>query len=69
MATHILGEEIPRRYVHNPPRNMFPPTYFVERPMKFYGDPYQGLRRPRPRPTTGVSAEVEEQLRALGYVQ
>jgi hypothetical protein len=70
MVAHILGEKIPRRYRANPPRGLFPPTYFVERPMAYRGLPDEGYRKPGERESgVGVDAAVQEQLRALGYVE
>ena len=70
MVVHILGEKIPRRYVSNPPRRLFPPTYFVERPMAYSGFPDDGLLKPGERARgAGVDSAVQAQLRALGYVQ
>ncbi|MGQ0722190.1 MAG: alkaline phosphatase family protein [Candidatus Eiseniibacteriota bacterium] len=69
VALHVLGEKVPRRYLHNFPRKVFPATYFVERPMLFSGDSRVELRRPGTTAPVGVDAGVEEQLRALGYVQ
>lgn len=69
MTMHVLGEEIPRRYWHNVPRKLFPPTYFVERPMRFSGNLTTGLRRPGDRPAGSWDEGVAEQLRSLGYVQ
>lgn len=70
MTMHILGEKIPRRFLANPARGLFPPTYFVERPMAYTGFPDEGLRKPGERaPAAGVDSSVASQLRALGYVQ
>jgi hypothetical protein len=69
ITLHILGEKVPRRYLHNFPRAAFPPTYFVERPMQFSGDPRTELQRPGAEVPAQVDAGVEEQLRALGYVK
>jgi hypothetical protein len=69
MAMHLLGEAIPRRYVHNIPRGLFPPMYFVERPMKFAGGPLEGLAQPRPSAPGDVDPAVAEQLRSVGYLR
>jgi hypothetical protein len=70
LAVHILGERIPRRYTANPPRGLFPDTYFVERQMVYSGFPDEGYRKPGDRaPGAGVDDAVAAQLRALGYVQ
>ncbi|HMB70672.1 MAG TPA: hypothetical protein VKU85_15260, partial [bacterium] len=70
MVMHILGEAIPRRYVSNPPRRLFPATYFVERRMAYAGRPEDGLLKPGERARgAGVDAAVQAQLQALGYVQ
>jgi hypothetical protein len=71
LALHLLGEAVPRRYVPNPPRGLFPISYFVERPMAYIGGPTEGLRRPGEGPVREAvsDAALEEQLRALGYVQ
>ena len=69
MTMHILGERIPRRFRNNLPRRIFPPMYFVERPMAYTGMADEGLRRPGQRETSPMDPGVEEQLRALGYVQ
>jgi hypothetical protein len=68
MVLHFLGEPIPRRYVHNMPKALFPSDYFVERPMRFAGDPVEGLRRPGESPAP-VDPAVAEQLRSVGYLQ
>ncbi len=68
IAMHILGEAIPRRYLHNLPRGLFPLEYFLKRPMSFAGEPRDGLRKPgeaAPR----IDPAIEAQLRAIGYVQ
>lgn len=69
MAMHVLGEQIPRRYVHDVPPTLFPPAYFTARAVRFSGEPTSGLRRPGERPGGGWDEGVAEQLRALGYVQ
>ena len=67
---HLLGEKIPRRYIHNIPRHLFPDAYFVERPMTFSGAPNEGLRSPgKPGPAVEGDGEIRAQLEALGYVQ
>jgi len=69
IVLHLLGEKIPRRYIHNVPRHLFPDAYFVERPMIFSGGPSEGLRSPA-KPAAGENgSEIREQLEALGYVQ
>ncbi len=70
MTFHILGEPIPRRFVHDIPSQLFPTDYFVKRPMEFTGEPDTGLRHPGEvaRPA-GSDVGIEEQLRALGYVE
>jgi len=70
MAMHVLGERVPRRYVHNVPRKLFPLDYFVRRPMSFAGRPRDGLREPGD-PVAGPELDpaIEDQLRAVGYVQ
>ena len=68
ITMHVLGERIPRRYVHNIPKKLFPLTYFVERPMAFSGRPETELRRPG-EVRGEAAAGLEEQLRALGYVR
>ncbi|NNE44431.1 MAG: hypothetical protein HKN12_09490 [Gemmatimonadetes bacterium] len=68
MSLHILGEKIPRRYYHNIPRRLFPPTYFVERPMLFDGEPLVGFRRPEDRPDVAPDPGMVEQLEAMGYL-
>ena len=70
MAMHLLGEPIPRRYVHNFPRRVFPVSYFLERPMRFSGDVVEGLRHPGERGESGAPIDdaIAEQLRAIGYV-
>jgi hypothetical protein len=67
ITLHLLGEKIPRRYIHNIPRRLFPDAYFLERPMAFSGSPNEGLRSPNA--AAGSGAEIREQLEALGYVQ
>lgn len=70
MTFHILGERIPRRFLHNIPRRLFPTEYFLERPMEFVGGLDSGLRRPGETARPAASdAGIEEQLRALGYVE
>ena len=69
MTMHILGERIPRRFRNNLPRRIFPTTYWVERPMMYVGYPEDGLRRPGERAARNPDRGVEDQLRALGYVQ
>ena len=70
IAMHVLGEAIPRRYVHNVPRRIFPVDYFVRRPMVFAGAPRDGLRKPEaPDGAPRRDAAIEDQLRALGYVR
>jgi hypothetical protein len=70
IVLHILGEKVPRRYIHNVPRRLFPDAYFVERPMTFTGAPNEGLRTPgKPGPGTESDMGIREQLEALGYVQ
>ncbi|MBZ0268225.1 alkaline phosphatase family protein [bacterium] len=69
IAMHLLGEPIPRRYQQNLPRNLFPNAFFVERPMRYSGEPTEGLRRPGERPAEKIDDALREQLRALGYVQ
>lgn len=69
IAMHLLGEAIPRRYAQNIPRNLFPPAFFVQRPMAYAGFPQDGLRKPGEMPTAPPDPQVAEQLRALGYVQ
>jgi hypothetical protein len=69
MAVHLLGEKIPRRYAHNIPKRLFPPTYFIERPMLFDGAPNEGFLRPGERAPTAIDPAVAEQLRSLGYTQ
>jgi hypothetical protein len=72
MTFHLLGEEIPRRWIHNIPRRLFPDAYFVERPMRFTGAPNEGFRAPNFQgdPAAEDSAgEIRRQLEALGYVQ
>jgi hypothetical protein len=69
LSMHLLGERIPRRYVHNVPRKMFPPEYFLERPMVFTGAINEGYRRPEERGAANVDPAIAEQLRALGYVE
>lgn len=66
---HVLGEKIPRRYIHNVPRHLFPDAYFVQRPMTFSGTPSEGLRSPAKPAGAESSTEIREQLEALGYVQ
>jgi hypothetical protein len=70
MAMHLLGEEIPRRYMQNLPRRLFPLSYFVHRPMRYAGGPSEGLRRPGERPGSASPGgdSIEEQLRSIGYV-
>jgi hypothetical protein len=70
LTMHLLGESIPRRYVHNIPRSIFPRTYFVERPMRFDGDSRDGLLRPEEAgsPATSPDETIIEQLRAVGYL-
>ncbi len=77
MTMHLLGEPIPRRFVQNLPRRLFPTGYFVERPMSYSGAPRDGLRAPAaagaaddstaagPAPDEGI----REQLESLGYVR
>jgi len=67
ITLHLLGEKIPRRYIHNIPRRLFPDAYFVDRPMAFTGAPNEGLRSPDAGIETGT--EIRDQLEALGYVQ
>jgi hypothetical protein len=69
MAMHILGERIPRRYVHNIPRALFPALYFIERPMRFAGGPLDGLAQPGESAAGEVDPAVAEQLRAVGYLR
>ncbi len=74
MTMHLLGEPIPRRYMHNIPRRLFPLGFFVERPMTFSGAPGEGLRAPadvRTASESGVAPDrgIEDQLRSLGYVR
>ncbi len=68
-AMHILGESIPRRYVHNVPRGLFPRMYFIERPMVFSGDPMNELARPVETGGDAIDPAVAEQLRAVGYLR
>jgi hypothetical protein len=73
MTMHLLGERIPRRYLHNVPRKLFPTDFFLERPMEFVGGLDTGLRHPgelaSPAGAAATDAAIEEQLRALGYVE
>jgi hypothetical protein len=74
MTMHLLGEKIPRRFIQNIPRQLFPAGYFVERPMTFDGDPRQGFRDPQAAGTVPTSAPapdegIKEQLESLGYVR
>ncbi|MFN8177396.1 MAG: alkaline phosphatase family protein [bacterium] len=69
MVMHLLGETVPRRYVQNVPKALFPPNYFIERPMRFKGDVQEGLRRPGAFAETTVDPAVAEQLRSLGYLK
>lgn len=73
MTLHLLGEAIPRRFVHNIPRRLFPLGYFVERPMRFVGAPTDGLRPPstagEERGAPLLDEGIEEQLRSLGYTR
>jgi hypothetical protein len=72
MTMHLLGQPIPRRFVHNFPRRLFPLGYFVERPMTYSGEPGEGLRAPEDALAAGASDAdrgIEDQLRSLGYVR
>lgn len=69
LTMHILGEPVPRRYVHNIPRRLFPLAYFVERPMRFAGGFREGLRAPGDAPAPAVDPAVVEQLRSVGYLR
>jgi hypothetical protein len=69
MALHLLGESIPRRYVHNIPRRAFYDTFFIERPMRFSGDLGEGLRRPGDSPAPALDPAIAEQLRSVGYLR
>lgn len=74
MAFHLLGERIPRHYIANIPKRLFPTHYFVERPMLYSGAPTDGLRRPEPNVGSPAGdaapdAGIQEQLRSLGYVR
>ena len=69
MALHLLGEAIPRRYVHNVPRQAFYDTFFVERPMRFTGALDEGLRKPGDGPGPALDPAIAEQLRSVGYLR
>jgi hypothetical protein len=69
IVMHRLGEKIPRRYVHNVPRRMFPLDYFVARPMSFSGRPEDELRRPSSLAPPSGDDGIEAQVRGLGYVR
>jgi len=56
-------------YLHNVPRHLFPPTFFVERPMRFDGEVAGGLRHPGESPGPAVDPAVAEQLRSVGYLR
>ncbi len=70
MAMHILGEDIPRRYIHNIPRRLFPLAYFYERPMSLTGGIVDGLRHPDGTPASGTTVDdaIREQLESIGYL-
>ena len=67
MSLHLLGEKIPRHYVHNMPKRLFPNLFFVERPMIFDGAPDAGYYRPGERETRELDPSVVEQLESVGY--
>ena len=68
IVMHRVGEPIPRRYVHNVPRRLFPLDYFVLRPMKFSGTPNDELRAPSASDGP-LDEAVAATVRGLGYVR
>lgn len=69
MVTHLTGQSIPRRYVHNIPRKLFDGMFFIERQMLFQGDLAEGLRRPGESAPAGPDPAIAEQLRSVGYLR
>ncbi len=68
MVTHLAGKPIPRRYVHNIPRQLFAGDFFLERPMVFQGDPTDGLQHPGGAGAAPDPA-IAEQLKSVGYLR